>query len=94
VLGAEYATLAHLLAPYVAATALFAVATTLVSFGLAVGANAAGPIAAGAGLAVSSILAFVHSSLEVVVWAQVIAMAIYVAGAATWLHMRLRSRRP
>jgi O-antigen/teichoic acid export membrane protein len=94
VLGAEHAALAHLLAPYVAATALFAVAATFVSFGLAIGANTAGRIAAGAGLAVASVLAFVHSSLEVVVWAQVITMAIYVAGAATWLFMRLRSRRP
>jgi O-antigen/teichoic acid export membrane protein len=93
-LGAEHAALAHLLGPYVAATALFAVASTLVSFGLAVGANTAGPIAAGAGLAVFSVLALAHSSLEAVVWAQLIAMVIYVVGAAIWLYSRLRSRRP
>jgi hypothetical protein len=91
VLGADYVELAHLLAPYVAATALFSCAATIVAFGVAVGSSSAGFAGAAAGVGCLLVLGLFHPSLAAVVWIQVALMAGYLAGAALWVIRRERT---
>jgi O-antigen/teichoic acid export membrane protein len=94
ILGPDYVALAHLLAPYIAATALFACAATIISFGVAVGADTAGYGAALAGFVCGLTLASFHPTLTVVVWLQVALMAVYLAVAAIWITRHLRGSTP
>jgi O-antigen/teichoic acid export membrane protein len=91
VLGGEYVAQAHLLAPYVAATALFSCAATIVSFGVAVGSDTAGFGAGAAGIGCTLVLALFHPSLTGIVWAQVVLMAGYVGVTAVWVLRRERT---
>ena len=90
VLGGDYVAQAHLLAPYVAATALFSCAATIVSFGVAVGVDGAGFAASVAGILCTVVLFVFHPSLGGVVWAQVVMMTTYLIATVAWALRRER----
>ncbi len=93
VLGTQYLSQAHLLAPYVAASALFSCAATVVSFSVATGVDAAALAAAAAGAVVVLMLSVFHRSLDQVVWLQVALMASYAGTASMWVLRRGRVSR-
>lgn len=83
-LGEGYVGEAGILGPYLLATTLFACSATLASLKLATGDNMAGYAALAAGTVVTGALAVHHTSVEVVVWIQVVLMAAYLVAAAIW----------
>ncbi len=85
VLGAKYAGVAHWLIPYAAATTLFSVAATALSFGVAIGRDGAGYGAAAAGAAVAVALATFHPTIDALLTAELILMGGYAAGTLTWV---------
>jgi O-antigen/teichoic acid export membrane protein len=87
-LGGEYVGLSHLLGPYLAATGLFAVTSTLLSLRLAGGDERAGAVAVGGGVAVTLALGVFHPSPEAVVWLQVGIMAAFLCVVCAWPRLR------
>ena len=91
-LGSPFVSLAHVLGPYLAATGLFAVATTLLSLRLACGDDRAGAVAMAGGVVVALTLGLVHPSPEAIVWLQVGLMAVFLAVVVAWCSRALWGR--
>jgi O-antigen/teichoic acid export membrane protein len=92
VLGSQYAAVASWLVPYAAATTFFSVAATALSFGVAVGRDAAGFGAAGVGVAVAVALAAFHPTIEALLAVELLLMAAYALGAVGWAWRVARRR--
>ncbi len=88
--GAEFAAAAPWLWPYVIASGLFAVANTIASYHLATAQAGGGRILLGGGIAQVVVIAFFHTSIAVLVWAQVVVMIGLLAITFAW-HLRLGS---
>ncbi len=91
-LGAPYVAQASLLVPYVAATALFSTATTIVAFAVAVGRHRAAFMALAFGVFSTTVLASFHPSLAGLVWAQIALNATFLAAAGAWMLRQRESR--
>jgi len=83
-LGSQYAGVAHWLVPYAAATALFSVAATALSLGVAVGRDGAGFAAAAAGAAVVVALAAFHPTIDALLTVELVLMGGYAVGSVAW----------
>lgn len=92
-LGSDFVVMSDLLGPYLVATALFAVASTMLTLQLAAGDDRAGWLAIAGGVCVVVALTVFHDTPETVVLVQVVLMAVFVAAVAARIRRSCRTPR-
>jgi O-antigen/teichoic acid export membrane protein len=87
-LGSLYVGQSRLLAPYVAATALFSTATTIMAFAVAIGRDRAAFATLAFGVLSTLVLLSYHPDPVALVWTQVALNAVAAAAAVAWALRR------